>query len=428
MKFDFRCISKHFNAALNKVGLNRSQQKDSQSITPKETVKVLASILGPFETYVVFLQSLLIWERPRFSALAFLCVNVLFWLVVSWNRRFYSILCLIAMVVFISRTAVKHILQEIRAQQQDEDFSESWTPIHPQVLSVPELSRYLNDAWSKAKLCWSDIWQLRESNHGLFCFLMCAVFMITALLGCLIPGVLVIYSLVLIITLGPGIILHLIPASFYDHIAGFFSEETTGEEVKSVKSRSSADSDSDLEEFLPENTPETLRKLSLKQESLEPGGKSDGDEGAAAGSSAESDNLITVRELGMESFLSETEDSSLYKGLGSFPSVEEENESDIEPDDILEKQDEEDKNGIHFVLTHFKEDSSESENEAMFSEGLSFGAIAESVPKPSAKDDSTVKSGQEAGKGESSVKDADLCDIDDDVLADFEILDDDESS
>lgn len=378
---------------------------------------------------VVAVLNLIAWEQPIISAVALITLNCLFWLVVSWNRRFYSILCLIAMVVFISRTVVKHILQEIRAQQQDEDFSESWTPVHPQVLSVPELSRYLNDAWSKTKLCWSDIWQLRESNHGLFCFLICAVFMVTALLGYLIPGVLVIYSLVLIITLGPGIILHLIPTAFYDHIAGFFSDDTTGEEVKARKPRSSADSDSDLEEFLPETTPETLRKLSLRQESLEPGGKSDGIEGSTAESSAEADNLITVRELGMESFLSEAEDSSLYKGLGSFPSVEEENESDIEPDDILEKQDEEDKNGIHFVLTHFKEDSSESENEAMFSEGLSFGAIAESVSKPSAEGDSTVKTGQvqEVGKGESPVEDTALCDIDDDVLADFEILDDESS-
>ena len=36
-------------------------------------------LLSPFETYIMSLQSLLVWEKPEQSAALLLGVNVLFW-------------------------------------------------------------------------------------------------------------------------------------------------------------------------------------------------------------------------------------------------------------------------------------------------------------------------------------------------------------
>lgn len=36
-------------------------------------------LLGPFEAYLVSIQSLLIWERPYLSAVALVAVNCFFW-------------------------------------------------------------------------------------------------------------------------------------------------------------------------------------------------------------------------------------------------------------------------------------------------------------------------------------------------------------
>ena len=52
----------------------------------------------------------------------------------------------------------------------------SWTALNPGVLSVPEVSRYLNDFCEKMIVLWKDVWKLRKENHGLvsnFFFFFC---------------------------------------------------------------------------------------------------------------------------------------------------------------------------------------------------------------------------------------------------------------
>lgn len=70
--------------------------------------------------------------------------------------------------------------------------------------------------------------------------------------------------------------------------------------------------------------------------------------------------------------------------------------------------------GIHFVPSHFKEESSESESEAVFTEGLSFTKNA---------DGAEGKNDASGEKKETLVrrKRSSSSDLDDD-LADFEIL------
>ena len=41
--------------------------------------KRFREILSPLEGYILHLQSLLVWEKPRRSALMFIVVNVVFW-------------------------------------------------------------------------------------------------------------------------------------------------------------------------------------------------------------------------------------------------------------------------------------------------------------------------------------------------------------
>lgn len=43
----------------------------------------------------------------------------------------------------------------------------SWIALNPGVLSIPEVSRYLNEFCEKIIVLWKDIWKLRKENHGL---------------------------------------------------------------------------------------------------------------------------------------------------------------------------------------------------------------------------------------------------------------------
>ena len=117
---------------------------------------------------------------------------------------------------------------------------------------------------------------------------------------------------------------------------------------------------------------------------------------------------------------SSADELSLYQGLGAFPSVEEEGESDL--DDAISESDimpslEPDNNGIHFVPSHFKEESSESESEAVFTEGLSFTKNAEGTDAKINTSDSKEEKKETVVRRKRSSS----SDIDDD-LADFEIL------
>ncbi|GFQ94503.1 reticulophagy regulator 3 [Trichonephila clavata] len=387
-----------------------SSSKTQKDISTSQRPNVFNSILSPFETYVVSLQSLLIWERPYLSAGAFVTLNIFYWLIVSWNRRFLSIVSIFALAIFLYRTWINQIWPEIRVPPPEGEDTESWTTVNPEVLSVPEISQYMNDFLDKMIILWKDVWKLRKENRGLFCALMCGFFSFMAFVGKVFPGVLIVYVLVLILTLGPGVALHLIPSTVYDQIIDYFAESDSqvcvAVSTSASKSTGTSDRDSDIEEFVPEVSDEIIRQLSLKEDIPEipsPGVVL-----------TESANEESLPEFGSESYINESDDFSLYQGLGAFPSVEEEGESDIEDEDISDNivpTVEPEKAEMHFNLAHFKDDSSESESD-VFTEGLSFNK--NSVPSPQ---NSNTKEKKETPH-EQRLSSSDV----EDELMDFEIL------
>ncbi|GIY22149.1 hypothetical protein CDAR_594052 [Caerostris darwini] len=380
--------------------------KTQQDISPSKRPNVFNSILSPFETYVVSLQSLLIWERPYLSAGAFVTLNIFYWLIVSWNRRFLSIISIFALALFLYKTWVNQVWPEIRVPPPEGEDSESWTTVNPEVLSVPEISRYMNDFLNKMIILWKDVWKLRKENRGLFCALMCGFFSFLAFIGKVFPGVLIVYVLVLILTLGPGVALHLIPSTVYDQIIDYFTETDSQVSSTASKSTGTSDHDSDIEEFVPEVSAEIFRQLSLKEDIPEIPSP-----GAVL---TESSNKSSLPAFDSENYLNESDDFSLYQGLGAFPSVEEECESDIEEDisdNIVPTIEEPEKAEMHFNLAHFKDDSSESESD-VFTEGLSFNKNP--VPSPQHSSTKDKKDTPHEQKLSSS-------DVEDELM-DFEIL------
>ncbi|GFT96363.1 reticulophagy regulator 3 [Nephila pilipes] len=382
-----------------------TSSKTQKDISTSQRPNVFNSILSPFETYVVSLQSLLIWERPYLSAGAFVTLNIFYWLIVSWNRRFLSIVSIFALAIFLYRTWINQIWPEIRVPPQEGEDTESWTTVNPEVLSVPELSQYMNDFFDKMIILWKDVWKLRKENRGLFCALMCGFFSFMAFIGKVFPGVLIVYVLVLILTLGPGVALHLIPSTVYDQIIDYFAETDSQVSTSASKSAGTSDRDSDIEEFVPEVSAEIIRQLSLKEDIPEIPSP-----GVVLTESANEESLPV---FGSDSYINESDDFSLYQGLGAFPSVEEEGESDIDDEDISDNivpKVEPEKAEMHFNLAHFKDDSSESESD-VFTEGLSFNKNP--VPSPHKSSTNDKETPHEQRLSSSDVEDE---------LMDFEIL------
>ena len=49
----------------------------------KQTEDRIINMLGPIEPLVMRIQSLLVWEFPRRSALMFICAHLIFWCVLT---------------------------------------------------------------------------------------------------------------------------------------------------------------------------------------------------------------------------------------------------------------------------------------------------------------------------------------------------------
>lgn len=198
---------------------NKSKSYDAAE-SPTSLSTKLASILAPFEEYFVSIQSILIWEKPYVSAVFLIAINCLYWLIVSWTRRFFSIVSLLFLIISIYQCWSHYVWPEIRARPPEPD--EDWVPVHPKVLSAPELTHYLHEIMTISGEIVNWFWLLRKNQPALFCSLVTFLFSISAIIGSLVPGVVIVYIILMVVALGPGVALYVVPESWYQLVRNFF--------------------------------------------------------------------------------------------------------------------------------------------------------------------------------------------------------------
>lgn len=93
-------------------------------------------------------------------------------------------------------------------------FLHSWLPLHPSSLTVNELSNTWKIAMDYGYFVVNWLMDLRRKSHGSFCVLMTAVFIGTGFMGQMVSGVMIIYSMLMMVLLTPGIIVHVIPSEW----------------------------------------------------------------------------------------------------------------------------------------------------------------------------------------------------------------------
>ncbi|XP_068222722.1 reticulophagy regulator 3 isoform X2 [Palaemon carinicauda] len=226
------------------------KSENSDPSPAKPDTRKLNRVLGPWEAYMVTLQSILIWERPGTSAVAVVAVNVLFWLLVWSELRILFVMAVTALLVFLHQQWVHSIWPEIRVPRPEPDDSEEWTPVHPSVLSVPEISQYVEGVLEmpQGQLQLAFL-HLRRVQPALFCAILSTVLSVFAVMGHLVPGVVLLYVLLMLFMTGPGIVLHVLPDTFFEKIARIRAA-LRGED--SQMDTSNISMDSDINEFLPE--------------------------------------------------------------------------------------------------------------------------------------------------------------------------------
>lgn len=227
------------NGLLGKLSKYVKGTPDRAAARPPTREENLSRALGKVEPYVVWLQSILIWENPVHTVVAYFCFNVLFWLAVSLNLKFYFVLFTTTLVVLVYEMWVDKVWPEIRvplpAEQGD---NEGWTPLHPRVLSAPELSHYLNKSMQFVHNQYIRLRNLRNEQPGVFCALMSIGCIILMGLGRSISGTLLLYIIFMSLLLIPGVCIHILPAvsqgDWHTHFLGSKGD--------------------DVDEYLPEQT------------------------------------------------------------------------------------------------------------------------------------------------------------------------------
>lgn len=167
------------------------------------------SLISNFESQLIALQGILIWEKPRDSILALITFTCFYWIVVLWQPRLLSVLATLAFCYHFYEMWIRYVWPEIRAPTVP--IKESWTTVNPNVMSAPEIKSCFARIKQYMTNVIDRIIEFRRKSHGVFCCYSVFFFLCFYYIGHFIPGVLITYLTAIILFLTPGFLAHIVP-------------------------------------------------------------------------------------------------------------------------------------------------------------------------------------------------------------------------
>ncbi|XP_035533769.1 reticulophagy regulator 2 [Morone saxatilis] len=164
--------------------------------------------LSQYEPLLLWLQRLLVWERPLYSISVALTLNTLFWLLSSTSLRPLFLLS-VSLLGLMLLERWKPKLPIITVQHAEAHPVQSETMSAEQrLLSIPELSHHLAEGYLTCCLYLQETLQYKRQNHGKFCVMMCSGCFVLAVVGHYVPGIMISYIIVLSVLLWPLVVYH----------------------------------------------------------------------------------------------------------------------------------------------------------------------------------------------------------------------------
>uniref|UniRef100_S4RHU2 RETREG1-3/ARL6IP-like N-terminal reticulon-homology domain-containing protein n=1 Tax=Petromyzon marinus TaxID=7757 RepID=S4RHU2_PETMA len=159
-------------------------------------------------------------------------------------------------------------------------YAHSWTVVHPDLLSVPELCRRLAETWISLLTYLHNILAFKRENRGKFCLIVCICCAVLADVGRRVPGIVVCYLILLAALLWPlasyyGIghkIRHLFDGLL--HMLDYSRQALIGFKIKGEDEKGTldedeveTDSEDELAAFYPKLDPATAEEALALSES-----------------------------------------------------------------------------------------------------------------------------------------------------------------
>uniref|UniRef100_G3PQT8 Reticulophagy regulator family member 2 n=1 Tax=Gasterosteus aculeatus aculeatus TaxID=481459 RepID=G3PQT8_GASAC len=168
--------------------------------------ELLQGWLSQYESLLLWLQRLLVWERPLYSITVALTLNTLFWLLSATCLRPLFLLS-VALLGVMLLERWKPTLPIITSKPSPSIIGDTLSG-EQRLLSVPELSHHLAESYLTYCLYLQETLQYKRQNHGKFCLMMCSGCFVLAVVGHYVPGIMISYIIVLSVLLWPLVVYH----------------------------------------------------------------------------------------------------------------------------------------------------------------------------------------------------------------------------
>ncbi|XP_019734089.1 reticulophagy regulator 2 isoform X2 [Hippocampus comes] len=299
--------------------------------------------LSPYEPALLWLQRLLVWERPLYSISVALTLNTLFWLLSYTSLRPLFLLSVSLLgLMLLERWKPKLLTMTIPRVEVSPIQSESMST-KQRLLSVPELSHHLAESYLTCCLVLHETLQYKRQNHGKFCAMMCIGCFALAVVGHYVPGIMISYIIGLSVILWPLVVYHELIQRMYTGLEPILMKldysmkgETERrkhdkrkvkkevEEGDEPRAETESESEEELSCFAPTvDVRTTALAMAITDSELSDEEASILESGGFSVSRATTPQLTDVSEdLDQQSVHSEPEESYL-RDLPEFPSVEE---------------------------------------------------------------------------------------------------------
>ncbi|KAM6958005.1 reticulophagy regulator 2 [Tautogolabrus adspersus] len=299
--------------------------------------------LSQYEPPLLWVQRLLVWERPLYSISVALTLNTLFWLLSSTSLRPLFLLS-VSLLGLMLLERWKPKLPIITVQHAEAHPVQSDTMSEEQrLLSIPELSHHLAESYLTCCLYLQETLQYKRQNHGKFCVVMCSGCFVLAVVGHYVPGIMISYIIVLSVLLWPLVVYHELIQRMYTGLEPILMKldysmkgdtehrkhdkrkvKKEVEEGDEPRAETESESEEELSCFAPTvDVKTTALAMAITDSELSDEEASILESGGFSVSRATTPQLTDVSEdLDLQSLHSDPDESYL-KDLPEFPSVEE---------------------------------------------------------------------------------------------------------
>jgi len=167
--------------------------------------------LKPYERYFYLIQDLVTWENPSYSLIFVFLVNLFLWYLKRFELRPYGIFFSTLLIIVIHELWTEHIWPEIRVSKPPPKVEDK-VSVSPRkgLLSIPELSRYVNCVRAAVSEQLTRLINLRSTQPMAFCMVVCGVCCVTAGIGSVISGFTFLYLVIMGCLTLPGAFIHLV--------------------------------------------------------------------------------------------------------------------------------------------------------------------------------------------------------------------------